>query len=593
MFIMLLAYAALAIAGLLACRKLRVRPDGWSIGLGTLLSALQLVGVTYRDSGTWRALVATPAAALASLLGLALGALALSLACRLAFWLMDEAAPLRGDGTDGAAGDAVGGAAGDVPAPVPARFPPTPAVMAMLLAAWLPYLLTFWPGSLTYDGTYQLDVFYGWLPTNDHHPYLMTLLMGTVVDLGRRLGGSDGAGVALWVCLQTLVQAAAFSLSVRSMRRTGAPTPLLAVATAFFALAPAWGAYAQALCKDTLYASLFCLYATLLLEVWVRDRRGEGVSWAQAGALLALGIGLCLVRHDGAAVVVLALPAALLALSPGRARRLVAGAAAAAIAVELVVSSVLLPALGVAAGGRQESLGPLFQMTARYLVESPDDVEDWEREAIEAVLDYDSLAELYDPTTSDPVKATYHGTDADLPSYLAAWVSMGLRHPGVYLDAFLASCYGYLYLDTAPTHHTWDYRIYQSDPIVGSTDTLDVSYAASEDVRATFISALNTFQGLPVLGLVGHCGLYAWALLLAAVHGLRASGRRGLIVAAPSLVVLLICLASPVNGYVRYMLPIMAATPVVLWASCVAGVGCGSGGTLPAPRHGAKMRRQR
>ena len=562
---MAVAYAALAIAGLLACRRLQIRPDGWSMGLGTLLSALQLVGSAYRDAGTWRALVETPVAALVSLGLLVLGALALSLVCRFLFHLMHGAAPRQGA--------------------APARFLPTPAVMGILLLAWLPYLVVFWPGSLTYDGTYQLDVFYGWLPATDHHPYLMTLLMGTVVEAGRRLGGSDGAGVALWVCLQTIVQAAAFSLSVRSMRRTGAPTALLAGATAFFALAPAWGAYAQALCKDTLYASLFCLYATLLLEVWVRDRRGAGVSWAQAAALLALGLGLCFVRHDGAAVVVLALPAALLALSPGRARRLVAGAAAAALAVELVVSSVLLPALGVAAGGRQESLGPLFQMTARYLSEAPDDVEDWEREAIEAVLDYDSLAESYDPTTSDPVKMTYHGTDADLPAYLKAWVSMGLRHPGVYLDAFLASCYGYLYLDTAPTHHTWDYRIYQSDPIDGSTDTLEVSYAAPEGLRSAFISALNTFQGLPVVGLFGHCGLYAWALLLAAVHGLRAGGRRGLMVAAPSLVVLLVCLASPVNGYIRYMLPIMAAMPVVLWASCVAGTASSASGGAAAPRH--------
>lgn len=38
---------------------------------------------------------------------------------------------------------------------------------------------------------------------------------------------------------------------------------------------------------------------------------------------------------------------------------------------------------------------------------------------------------------------------------------------------------------------------------------------------------------------------------------------------APSLILLLICCVSPVNGYLRYMLPIMAALPVQMWF-CVA-----------------------
>lgn len=555
-------YAIVAVACGTACRRLSVRPDLRSAGLGALLSALQLVGACYRDSGTWRALVATPAAAAASLALLLLGAFALSLLCALLLRLMSRAGER-----------AAGGAR--------ARFPPTPAVFLMLLVAWAPYLWAFRPGSLTYDGTYQLDVFYGLLPRTDHHPYLMTLLMGSVFDLGRRLG-SDGLGVALWVGLQTLLQALALSLSVGAMRRTGAPAAALVAATAFLALAPAWGAYAQAFCKDTLFASLLCLYVTQLFEAWWRDRRGEPLSPARAAGLLALGCALCAARHNGAYVVALSLPAQLLSLSHGRSRRLAAAAAAGALALQVAVSSVVLPALGVAPAGRQEALGSLVQMTARCLRECPDDVEDWEREAIEAVLDYEGIADLYDPSTSDPVKATWHGGDADVPAYLAAWASMGARHPGVYLDALLAGCWGYLYVGTAPTHRTWDYRLYQSDPIAGTEDAFDVPYASPEPVRSAFISALNAFQCLPVIGLVGHCGIYAWALLLAMACALRSRGASGLMVAAPSAVMLLICLVSPVNGYLRYALPVMAACPVTLWASCLAAGGDGARSDRPA-----------
>ena len=48
-----------------------------------------------------------------------------------------------------------------------------------------------------------------------------------------------------------------------------------------------------------------------------------------------------------------------------------------------------------------------FQQTARYVKEYGDEIPGEEREVIAKVLDYDSLAEIYEPMTADPVKTTY------------------------------------------------------------------------------------------------------------------------------------------------------------------------------------------
>lgn len=45
-----------------------------------------------------------------------------------------------------------------------------------------------------------------------------------------------------------------------------------------------------------------------------------------------------------------------------------------------------------------------FQQTARYVKEYGDEISEEEREIIAKVLDYDSLAEIYEPMTADPVK---------------------------------------------------------------------------------------------------------------------------------------------------------------------------------------------
>ena len=126
----LVAYVLIAAAGVLLCRRLEVGPDGWSLGLGALLSAFQVLGRAYRDHGTFRAIYASPADLALNVVLLVVGAIALALLVRLAFWLMDRPAPRLREGD----------------APSEARFLPTPAVMALLVVAWLPYLVKFLPG---------------------------------------------------------------------------------------------------------------------------------------------------------------------------------------------------------------------------------------------------------------------------------------------------------------------------------------------------------------------------------------------------------------------------------------------------------------
>lgn len=574
-----------------ACRRFGVRLDPWAAGLALAFAVFQAVGHSYESFGTCRAIFSEPSETAYALATLVLCGACFWLGLSLVFRAMDRAGAKAAARTKAPSAEgedrlprALQGR-GDA-APSPRRpalaFPGVSGarfalcVAAVLLLAWLPYLVVFAPGSFTYDGTNQMDVFYGFLPKTDHHPYLMTLLMGSFFDVGRQLG-SDSLGVALWVAFQTAVQACALSLSVASMRRMGAPRSILAAAVAFFALAPAWGAYAQAFLKDTLFASLFCLYVTMAAEAWLRNRRGLPFSARQLALAAALCLLLCVTRHNGLFVIVLSAPFFILAVKGRRARLQSASVALAAVLSFALVSAALLPALGVVPAGKQETLGALFQQTARYLKECPDDVTPEERDAVAAVLDYGSLAGLYKGSMSDPVKATYTGDEAALPAYFRAWASMGARHPGIYLDAFLNGMYGYLYVDASSPHDTWDYRFYNYGPLPGVPDDFEVDYAFGEGVRGAVISACNVWQGIPLLGLTGHCGVYSWALLAACAYLLRMRQPRLLFIAAPTLVMLLICFVSPVNGYLRYMLPIMAVVPLTLWFAvyaCAKGREC-------------------
>lgn len=548
-----IALCALAVIPLaVIAHKRRVRFDPVAFVLACLFALFQAVGHSYEHYGTFRALFEVPSETALAVAALAAYVPCLYLALSLAFSWVDGASVRVAE---------------RIIAGERARFLSFWPTVGILLLAWLPYLVVFAPGSFTYDGIFQMDMWHGFAPPSDHHPWVMTALMGCVFDIGRSLG-SDNLGVMLWVSAQSVVQAAVFSASIACMRRMGASTPVLAAALVFFAVVPAWGAYAQAFLKDTLFASLFCLYAMLLVELWMRARREEVLDVRSFAVVAAAGVALCLSRHNGAYVVALTAPLLVASMPRGMRVRTVC-VCLVPLMVFMAVSRFVYPALGVVPSGKQEALGALFQQTARYVKEAPDEVSAAQRSAIDAVLDYDALSELYYGSRSDAVKATYTGDDEALGAYFAAWAQMGARHPGIYADAFLNGCYGYFYTDESWTHNTWDYRLYNYGSIPGIEDDFDVSYVFAEDVRGALIAWCNWWQNVPLLGLTGHCGLYAWLLLSAVGYTIRTMRWKTLFALAPSLILLLICCVSPVNGYLRYMLPIMAALPVQMWF-CVA-----------------------
>lgn len=532
-------------------RKKRLGFDPTALVLAVLLAVFQAVGHSFEHHGTFRALFDVPSETAYALIGMAAYTVCLYFGIALAFAALDRIGPKALD---------------RIRSNAPVGFLPAGAVAGILLLAWLPYLIVFAPGSFTYDGTFQMDMWHGFAAPSDHHPWIMTAFMGMVFDAGRALG-SDNLGVALWVGLQSVVQAFALAASIASMRRMGAPKPALAAALAFFAIAPAWGAYAQAFLKDTLFASLFCLYVTLLVELWLGARRDGRIGWKPYALVAAAGLALCLARHNGSFVVMLTLPFVVFAL-PRETRLKAVASCLAPLVICFAVTDLAYPAMGVAPAGKQETLGALFQQTARFVKEAPDDVTEGEKAAIGAVLDYEALPELYYGSRSDNVKATYTGNDKALGAYLKAWAAMGLRHPGIYLDAFLNGCYGYFYADESWTHNTWDYRLYNYGPIPGIEDDFEVSYLFDDDVRGVLIEACNRWQNTPLLGLTGHCGLYTWLLLFAAGYLVHARRPKLAFALVPSIVLLLICCVSPVNGYLRYMLPIMAALPLQMWFVC-------------------------
>ncbi|MCL1854100.1 MAG: DUF6020 family protein [Clostridia bacterium] len=446
---------------------------------------------------------------------------------------------------------------------------------------WLPYLLVFFPGTLSWDMGEMLAQFFGLRPMDTWHPVFTTWLLGACVSLGRLLA-NDNLGVLLFMLLQTAALALALGLAVSRIRAMGAARWVQWAALAFFGLAPIWGSYAQFVCKDTLYTA-----AVLVLTLQVITALRGPALMKRRDLLLLAGSALlcCLLRSNG---VYVALPTAVLVTAlgaKGRQRLRIGGALGAALALALGFSSLLLPALGIRDEQASGLYSVCFQQSARVLRDRQVTPEEWA--AIDRVLDAKRLPELYEPWISDPVKYTFRqygqGAPAEraaLEPYLRDWLAMMGKYPLTYAEAFVAGNSAYYAFLPKLEGKTYNNQagnrfVFEMHPQIAANLNVQASYAMPESLRRFAAMAIRGLRHVPGLSVLYICAAYTWTLAAAAFSMGRQRRWRGLTAFAPAALSFAVCLLSPVNDYFRYFLPVAAAAlPLLAWTGNPGGTPC-------------------
>lgn len=482
------------------------------------------------------------------------------------------------------------------------------AAPALVLAlCWLPVLIGYAPALFMWDTNTQILQWFG-LPNHisssvdlldssvlltQHHPPLHTALVGLCVQAGISLAGSENLGIFIYAVLQWIVDILAISWAFRIAQIVGAPHAPHFVALGFIALVPAYSNYSVLVTKDVLFASALLLFAIELVYLVFCAASSDGriaFSRRHAVLLVAGALGAALLR-SGMIVAVAggALAATLLlwrmqrrlareGLRPVSARsllRIPLIALALVIAANLLLARVVYPALAITPSSKREALSIPMQQVARFMRDRPDAVQPEDLRAIDRVLDAPSLARLYDPSKSDPVKATYkeQASSDDLSAFWQTWARLFARDPGCFISATAANYYGYFY----PAHAmSWSYTSYFSSLVMANTETnliySDIaSYFSFHQLDHPFVRALDglcsgyrlLFQRLPFLTLTMQAALYDWALVLLTAYAVRRRRSHAAVFLVPAWIVLLIALVGPCNAttYFRYAYPVALLVP--------------------------------
>ena len=285
---------------------------------------------------------------------------------------------------------------------------------------WLPNVIIKYPGAMCWDTWDMLFCYRTGYALNARHSAFYSLLLGYLVTFFERLGHADW-GLWLFILGQYLLYVLAFGYSLQLTRRMGFRRGVRWAVTGYYLLCPYVIAYLGVAIKDAPYSALMMLLTMLLLDCSL-DAEAFCSSKAKLILLVLSSAGICLIRKNGISVIGLtALFSCIISLRQrqGKARYRLPAAMLCGCVLCLVINGALSRQHEILPGSIKDALSLPFQQTARYVKYHSDDVTEEERSVIDSILQYDTLADRYDPRISDPVKNRYTENDALLPAYFS------------------------------------------------------------------------------------------------------------------------------------------------------------------------------
>ena len=328
--------------------------------------------------------------------------------------------------------------------------------LLLLLLAWLPVYLAYYPGICAYDAPVQtgqiMEHYYF-----DHHPIVHTLFLQGMLWLGSHIFGSVNAGMALYTAVQMLLLAAsmAYGMLVLHRRKIAAGWQLaIQILGMFF---PFHWYMSVSMTKDTVFSAFLLLQLVSLTDLLWEDCN----SWRPGirDLFYALGtVGMILFRNNGKYAMIVLLAFAFLMFCFGKKARKLWGrllvVSGAAVCVGLFVLSAVFSATHAEQGDRREMLSmPIQQLSRCMLYHGGVGVlaeDDGTMDAADKALINDFILDEayrdYDPGIADPVKRHTNTYVVRYRSgeFIRVYLHLLGNYPGDMINAALATDAGFL-----------------------------------------------------------------------------------------------------------------------------------------------------
>lgn len=436
--------------------------------------------------------------------------------------------------------------------------------LIFMLLCYLPYIISFYPAILSPDPSYQIKQYFK-IPNKystysvmldpsvtitNHHPVIHTLLLGTCVKIGTLINNVN-LGLFIYSVIQILTLTSTLAYTIKFLKNQNINNNYLLLMLLVYSLVPAFPFYSMSAVKDVIFTSLIILYITKLYEFIKTDE----ITISNIIKTFILMILIILFRNNGIHTLALSFPFLLLLKKTKKYKYKIITLIILFLGFNYTYNNIILPYFKITPTSIRETLSIPFQQTARYVKYHESEISDNEKEAIDKVLEYATLKERYKNEIADPVKNKYnkYTTKEELKDYFKVWFIELLKHPKTYIEATINNTYGYYYPIKTNwyIYHKFDSRILK--------DGFNYHYNNLNTSRKILTTYGQTFQSIPIFNIFVNIGINVWILIFMLSYLIYLKKYKEIIYLSPSFILILVCIASPVNTYFRYAMPYVFA----------------------------------
>ncbi|SHI31789.1 hypothetical protein SAMN02745229_02889 [Butyrivibrio fibrisolvens DSM 3071] len=431
----------------------------------------------------------------------------------------------------------------------------------VIFLGWLFWIVMAFPGTVACDGVTQLGQYY-FDSVSAHHPPLSTWIMGVLFDIGKGITKNPRYGVFLYLFVQAIVGAVIIGYSIYTMARIGFGRIVCYAIAVFFAIIPIFGMFAQWYEKDLFYGLFTLLFLTKLITMCLDT---ENVSIKDCIILTVEGLLCVFLRNNGIYAVIPVMIVMAFLMKKKLIRRLLWGCSAFVIVVSIIVNGPVFNSMGIEKVNIREALSVPMQQSARYVKEYGGEVTEEEMAVLGTFFnDYYNLPEIYEPFCADSVKNTVFVQKENLGKYFLTWFKMGLKHPGVYFDAFMCLNYGYLSPIEQNAEANGDMPNQDMENVMSQLIEMGVDGSQDLDNIQILKSIIYVNMVFPLIRYLSMPGAYMWLTIILIAFFIRIRSRKGYVILIPNIINLLVCLASPLCNGMRYQLPVILSMPIMI-----------------------------
>ncbi len=431
----------------------------------------------------------------------------------------------------------------------------------VIFLCMVPFLLTNFPGVMTPDSLAQYRQAAGISAYNDHHPWMHTLLIELFYKIGYGITGDVYLGVAFYTVAQMLLVSLSVSYVWSALYEMGLKRGYSIIGAVLFVICPYNLIYGVTMWKDILFSmavmvlvvTLFRLHCLIKEEIPAKSMLRDWILYAVCGFFM------CMLRHNGFYAFLVMM--FLLAVVFRSQWKIFVPVTATIVFLCFVIKGPVMDAAEVEPGKYAYKVCMPLQQIARVITDGCELTEE-ETALLEKINTIDYIPENYQKGGADPMFAwVIYGDQQYLvehqAEYLKLWLSIGLRYPGKYIEAFLDQTKGYWYpMDPEQVVYfgiTENENGLVSQPVLKGPAVIKFH---------ELLTKLYTI--FPLFGILYSMGGMLWIFLLLMATAIRNRNDGAWIAGIPLLLLTLtLFIAVPLVADIRYGYPLLIAVPLV------------------------------